>query len=198
MAINAGIVIIGRFNQTSIVLVFPLFYILILYALERFTPPYKITVVALLIAAIAASTTMNYLEYKDNSYDKYLSGLAEAISPESQTLGNLNTDYYFTNGRLHDYRNLAYLKQKGMTFEEYIRSNHIEYIVYSEELDLIHQLQPKWDGIYGSMDYYEDMKSFILENCQLIHQYSDPYYGVRIVRYIGTKDWNIKIYKVVK
>jgi 4-amino-4-deoxy-L-arabinose transferase-like glycosyltransferase len=198
MAINAGIIIVGRFNQTSIVLVFPLFYILMVYVLERFTPPYKITVTALLIAAIAASTTMNYLEYKDNSYDKYLHGLAEAISPASQTLGNLNIDYYFQNERLRDYRNLAYLQQKGMTFEEYIRNNHIEYIVYSEEFDLIHQLQPKWDGIYGSMDYYEDMKSFILENCQLIHQYTDPYYGVRIVRYIGTKDWNIKIYKVVK
>jgi 4-amino-4-deoxy-L-arabinose transferase-like glycosyltransferase len=198
MAINAGIIIVGRFNQTSIVLVFPLFYILMLYVLERFTPLYKITVLALLIAAIAASTTMNYIEYKDNSYDKYLSGLAEAISPESQTLGNLNTDYYFQNGRLHDYRNLAYLQQRGITFGEYIRNNHIEYIVYSEELDLIHQLQPKWDGIYGSMDYYEDMKSFILENCQLTYQYTDPYYGVRIVKYINTKNWNIKIYKVVK
>lgn len=197
VAINAGIVIIGRFNQTSIVLVFPLFYILMFYLLKRFTPPYRITVVALLIAALTVSTSANYLEYKDNSYDKYLSQLAVAINPGSKTLGNLNTEYYFQNGSLYDYRNLAYLQQKGMTFEEYIRNNNIEFILYSEELDLIHQLQPKWDGIYGSMGYYEDMQSFIQENCQLVHQYTDPYYGVRIVRYIGMKDWNIKVYKVV-
>ena len=198
VAINAGIIIIGRFNQTSIVLVFPLFYLLMFYVLESFTPPYRITVMTLLIAAITVSTTTNVLEYKDNSYSNYLSQLAVAVKPQSQTLGNLNTDYYFENGRLHDYRNLAFLQQKGMTFEKYIRDNNIEFILYSEELDLIHELQPKWDGIYGTMGYYEDMKSFIDENCQLVHQYTDPYYGVRIVRYIGTKDWNIKIYRVIK
>jgi 4-amino-4-deoxy-L-arabinose transferase-like glycosyltransferase len=197
-AINIGIVLIGRFNQTSIVLVFPLFYILMIYVLEGISPFYKTAVTALLIICISSFTLINYWEYRGNSYDKYLNQLAMAVQPDDQTLGNLNMEYYFQNGKLHDYRNLAYLEQKEMSFEDYIRKNNIEFILYSEELDLIYQLQPKWDGIYGSMDYYEEMKSFINKNCQLVHQYTDPFYGIRIVRYIGMKDWQIKVYKVTK
>lgn len=198
VAINAGIVVIGRFNQTSIVLIIPLLYILTFNVLESFTPHYRTSVIALLLICVTTATTTNYLEYKDNSYDKYLSELSAVINPGSQVLGNLNTEYYFENGRLHDYRNLAYLEQKGISFEEYIRNYNIEFILYSEELDLIHQLQPKWDGIYGYMGYYKDMQSFINENCQLVHQFTDPFYGVRIMRYLKLKDWGIKIYKVNK
>ncbi|HYE08690.1 MAG TPA: glycosyltransferase family 39 protein [Patescibacteria group bacterium] len=197
-AINVGIVLIGRFNQTSIVLVFPLFYILMIYVLESISPFYKTAVTALLIICISSFTLINYWEFRGNSYDKYIDQLAMAVQPGDQTLGNLNMEYYFQNGKLHDYRNLAYLEQKEMSFEDYIRKNNIEFILYSEELDLIYQLQPKWDGIYGSMDYYEEMKSFISKNCQLVHQYTDPFYGIRIVRYIGMKDWQIKVYKVTK
>ncbi|MDF2892832.1 MAG: 4-amino-4-deoxy-L-arabinose transferase [Clostridia bacterium] len=195
-AINIGIVLIGRFNQTSIVLIFPLFYILMIYVLEGISPFYKTAVTALLIVSISALTLMNYWEYRGNSYDKYLDQLAVEVQPGDETLGNLNMEYYFENGKLHDYRNLAYLQQKEMSFEDYIRKNKIEYILYSEELDLIYQLQPKWDGIYGPMSYYEEMKSFVKKNCQLVHQYTDPYYGIRIVRYIGMKGWQIKVYKV--
>jgi 4-amino-4-deoxy-L-arabinose transferase-like glycosyltransferase len=197
-AINTGIVLIGRFNQTSIVLIFPLFYILTIYAFEGLSPTYKSITTAILIISISAATIFNYWEYHGNDYDKYLSELAVAVSCDSRVLGNLNTEYYFQNGKLHDYRNLAYLQQKEISFEEYIRKNNIEFILYSEELDLIYQLQPKWNGIYGPMENYYDMKSFIEENCQLVHQYTDSYYGIRIVRYIGLKDWTIKIYKVVK
>lgn len=198
IAINAGIIIIGRFNQTSIIFVFPMFYILIAYLLEVLPRPQRQIVTCLLAAAIAGVTVLNYLEYKDNSYEKYLSQLSLAVSPHAETLGNLNTEYYFENGKLHDYRNLAYLKQKGMSFEEYIRGNNIEYIVYSEELDLIHQLQPKWNGIYGAIDYYDEMNSFIDKNCELVSSYSDAYYGIRIVRYIGIKPWQIHIYRVAR
>lgn len=196
-AINTGIIIIGRFNQTSVILMFPMFYILIAYLLESLPQLKRYIAICILIAAIAGVTTLNYKEYRSSSYEKYIGKLASVVSPNAVTLGNLNTEYYFENGRLHDYRNLAYLKQKGMSFEEYIRSNNIEYIVYSEELDLIHQLQPKWNGIYGPMDYYDEMNSFIDKNCKLVAQYSDDYYGIRIVRYIGLKAWQIRIYKVM-
>jgi len=196
-AVNAGIIIIGRFNQTSIVFVFPLFYILVLYMLEGLAPKPRNAIAAVLITALTVSSALNYAEYKDNSYKAYLAEISKEVKPWNETLGNLNTEYYFENGKLHDYRNLAFLRSKGMSFEEYIRDNKIEYIIYSEELDLIHELRPKWDGIYGPIDWYEEMRSFIENNCELKHEFTDSYYGIRIVRYIGLKDWKIKIYRVV-
>jgi hypothetical protein len=196
-AINAGIVLIGRFNQTSAVFMFPLFYLLTAYALESLKPSYKLGVSALLLVILSGFTASNYIEYKDNSYSSYLNEIALTVSPEDETLGNLNSDYHFQNEKLHDYRNLSYLKNCEMSFHEYIRSHNIKYIIYSEELDLIHELQPKWDGIYGPMDYYDEMKAFLEHNCLLQRELTDSFYGIRIVRYMGLKDWKIKIYKVV-
>lgn len=196
-ALNAGIIIVGRFNQTSIVFIFPLFYILVAYMLEGLASKYRYSIAAILLIALAAFTLSNYTEYKDNSYNSYLSGISQAVKPWDETLGNLNAEYYFENGKLHDYRNLAFLKDKKMSFEEYIRDNNIKYIIFSEELDLIYELQPKWDGIYGPIDYYDEMKAFLENNCELQHEFIDSFYGIRIVRYIGLKDWKIKIYRVV-
>ncbi|HYE11347.1 MAG TPA: glycosyltransferase family 39 protein [Patescibacteria group bacterium] len=195
-AANAGIILIGRFNQTSIVFLFPLFYLLVAYILESLSSKYTKAIPAILVIILAVLTLSNYSAYKDNSYNKYLNEISRTIKPWDETLGNLNTEYYFDNGKLHDYRNLAYLKDKDMSFEEYVRDNDIKYIIFSEELDLIHELQPKWDGIYGTMDYYDEMKSFLKNNCKLQDEFTDRYYGIRIVRYIGLKDWKIRIYKV--
>jgi len=196
-AANAGIIMIGRFNQTSIVFLFPLFYLLVAYTLEGLASKYKYTIAVILFITLTAFTLSNYAEYKGNSYDRYLNEISKAVKPWDETLGNLNTEYYFENGRLHDYRNLAFLKDKEMSFEEYIKKNDIKYIIFSEELDLIHELRPKWDGIYGPMNYYDEMKAFLKNNCILQHEFTDSFYGIRIVRYIGLKDWKIKIYKVV-
>jgi len=195
-AVNTGIILIGRFNQTSIVFIFPLFYLLVAYMPEGLAPKYRYTIAAILIAALAAFTISNYIEYKDNSYSSYLNEISQAVKPWDETLGNLNSEYYFENERLHDYRNLAFLKDKGMSFEEYIRGNNIKYIIFSEELDLIHELRPKWDGIYGPLDYYDEMRAFIENNCVLMHEFTDSFYGIRIVRYMNLKEWKIRIYKV--
>jgi hypothetical protein len=196
-AVNAGIIIIGRFNQTSIVFLFPLFYILVVYAMEGLASKYRYTITAILLLILTAFTLSSYMEYKDNSYNSYLNEISQAIKPQDKTLGNLNSEYYFENGKLHDYRNLAFLKDKKMSFEEYIKSNSIKYIIFSEELELIHELRPKWDGIYGSTDYYDEMKAFLKNNCTLQYEFTDSFYGIRIVRYIGIKDWNVRIYKTI-
>ncbi|MHB1393193.1 MAG: ArnT family glycosyltransferase [Clostridia bacterium] len=195
-AVNAGIIMIGRFNQTSIVFIFPLFYLLLAYTLEELDSKYRNAIAAILVIVLAAFTLSNYAEYKDNSYNRYLNEISHAVSPWDETLGNLNTEYYFENGKLHDYRNLTFLKAKKMSFEEYILDNNIKYIIFSEELDLIHELQPKWDGIYGPMDYYDEMKAFLKDNCKLQHEFTDNFYGIRVVRYIGLKNWKIRIYRV--
>lgn len=195
-AINAGIMLIGRFNQTSAVFMFPLFYQLTAYTLKDLKPSCRHGAYALLLVILTGLTSVNYIEYKDSSYKGYLNEIASVVSPEDETLGNLNSEYHFRNGKLYDYRNLAFLKDKGISFAEYIRSRSIKYIIYSEELDLIHELRPKWDGIYGPLDYYDEMKAFLSTDCKLVHEFTDSYYGIRIVRYIGLKDWKIRIYRV--
>ncbi|MDF2521242.1 MAG: hypothetical protein K0R84_1870, partial [Clostridia bacterium] len=196
-AINTGIILIGRFNQTSIILIFPLFYLLMAYLMQSLTKVQKYITLWVLAAALSASSVFNFLQYSGNSYEKYLNQLSYAVSPHSKVLAHLNTGYYFDNDKLHDFRNLSFLKEKGISFEEYIESNDIEYIVYPEELDLMQQL-PEWYSIYGPMDYYDEMQKFIKENCQQVYEYTDAYYGIGISKYIGTKDWKIRIYKVTK
>ncbi|MGE5679010.1 MAG: ArnT family glycosyltransferase [Pseudomonadota bacterium] len=196
LAVNSGIIIIGRFNQTSIVFLFPLFYLLVAYAIEGLSSRYRYAVTALLLAALALFTFSNYAEFRNNSYSSYLKEISGVIAPQDKTLGNLNSEYYFDNGSLIDYRNLSFLKDNNISFAEYIRKNNIKYIIYSEELDFIHELSPKWDGIYGPLDYYDEMKTFIRDNCTLMNEFTDSYYGIRIVRYIGTKDWKIRIYRI--
>lgn len=196
IAVNSGIIIIGRFNQTSIVFLFPLFYVLVAYALEGLSSRYKYVITAIILAALVFFTFSNYVEFKDNSYSSYLEEISRVISPHDKTLGNLNSEYYFANGSLIDYRNLTFLRDNNISFAEYIKNNNIKYIIYSEELDFIHELRPKWDGIYGPLDYYDETKAFLENNCTMIHEFTDSYYGIRIVRYMGIKDWKIRIYSV--
>ncbi len=195
-ALNAGIILVGRFNQTSILFVFPLFHILTVLVVESLRNPYRYALVTVLLIGLLCLTAANYLTYAENSYDRYISEISKGVSPDSNTLGNLNAEFYFENSRLYDYRNLAYLKENDMTFEAYIRKNRIRYILYSEELELIHALRPKWDGIYGPLDYYDEMQAFLRDHCKQVHAFTDRFYGVRIVRYINTKDWQIRIYEV--
>ncbi|MCJ7688960.1 MAG: 4-amino-4-deoxy-L-arabinose transferase, partial [Clostridiaceae bacterium] len=97
---------------------------------------------------------------------------------------------------LHDYRNLAFLKENNMTFKDYIYKYNIKFIIYPEEMDIINTESPRWDAFYGNLYYYNEMKHFLKNNCTLVNEFRSKTYGVRIARYINEKDWTIKIYKV--
>lgn len=198
IAVNLGIIIIGRYNQTSIVFIFPLFYILTGYTFVGLKGYFKWVSAALIAVVICMSTVYSVLPYAGNSYDNYLNEISTAVKKDETVLANLNTEYYFNNGRLFDYRNLAFLRDNNITFNDYIRRNKIQYIIYPEEMDLIYNLKPKWDGLYGELQYYDEMQAFFKDNCSLVHEFTDRVYGIRIVRYMNLKDWNIKIYKVLR
>lgn len=199
IAINVGIVIIGRFNQTCIIFEFPLFYILILCRIKSIPWRYKIIIPILLIIVTAGSTTLNALPFIGKSYDSYLTQISKVVNKKDNVLANLNCDYYFNNGKLHDYRNLYYLKDHNLTFAQYIKQENIKYIIYPEEMDIIYRDRPIWNGIYGNLYYYyEDMLKFMKNNCELDYQFSDRTYGMRIAPYINKKAYFIKIYKVKK
>lgn len=192
LAINLGYVLIGRYNQTSIIFIFPLCYLLTSYLIK------KNGLLIGLIIILALNSGFNLLSDSHYNYDDYLQEISEVVNPESPVLANLNSEYYFANGKLFDYRNLSHLKDHNLTFSDYIRKHQIEYIIYPEEMDFIYQSRPQWNALYGNVaDYYLEMISFFKDNCTLIHQFTNESYGIRIARYIGKKDWSIKIYRVI-
>lgn len=197
IAINLGTILIGRYNQTSIIFQFPLFYILVINLIVDLKSVYRQTIIAVLSLILISNTIYNILPYMDNSYDHYLNQISQVVHQDDIVLANLNCDFYFNNGKLHDYRNLAFLKEKGMNFAEYIRKYHIKYIIYPIEMDLIYRASPRRNGIYGNVAYYyNDMQRFFHNHCELIKEFNNKTYGITIAKYINKKDWNIKIYKV--
>jgi hypothetical protein len=188
---NLAIIIIGRYNPTSIIFTFPLFYLL----LSNFKNKYFI--ILLLIISILNSC-INIFPYINNDYKKYLNNISEFVDSDSKVLANLNTEYYFENDSLLDYRNLYYLKENNISFSEYIYQNNIEYIIYSEEMDFIYNRRPIWNIVYGNtFYYYDDMKYFLKNNCNLLGEFYDSVYSMRIVRYQNNK-YFVKIYEVKK
>ena len=196
LAVNTGIVIIGRFNATSIIFLFPLFYLLITYIIKDIKYQ-KALFGTLLITIFLVNTTTNIIPYLNSNYNNYLNEIGKVVDKNDTVLANLNSEYYFDNGKLYDYRNLSFLKKHDMSFSEYIYSNDIDYIIYSKEMDYIYNNRPLWNGLYGNLYfYYNDMKSFLENECTLVHKFEDNFYGIRIARYINTENWWIKIYKV--
>ncbi|MGV8979982.1 ArnT family glycosyltransferase [Clostridium sp.] len=196
ISLNLGIILIGRYNQTSIIFQFPLFYILIAYSLENLLTSYKYIVTAGLSLLIAMNTIINIYPFISGDYNNYLNNISKTVQNDDVVLANLNSEYYFQNGKLHDYRNLAFLKENNMTFKDYIYKYNIKFIIYPEEMDTINSESPNWNALYGNLAYYNEMNFFLKNNCNLVNEFKDKTYGTRIARYINENDWTIKIYKV--
>lgn len=184
LGINIGYLIIGRYNQTAIV--FTLFFNVLFWVFMVKQLRIK-NILLLLFLMLQLHTTFQVLQIPQDSY----SDLSQHFQFSGKTLANLNMEYHFQEGQLIDYRNLWH----ETDFEAYIRKHHIEYIVLPEEIHYIHTTSPKWDILYGPLDYYDNMMVF-LETCEQVDEFVSPTYGMRISRYIGTYPWSIKIYKV--
>ncbi|MFW6282236.1 MAG: ArnT family glycosyltransferase, partial [bacterium] len=198
IGINLGYVIIGRYNQTGILFIFPISYLLVithLSSLRRKKITYILIIVIIAISAYNTSSTI--LKESHYNYDNYLSEIESVVDKNDKVLANINAEYYFNNGSLLDYRNLAYLKENKLSFSEYIKSNEIEYIIYPEEMDFIYNTRPIWNILYGNLyPFYKDMKDFLHNDCTLVYSFTNKSYGMRINKYIGKKNWSIKIYQV--
>ncbi len=197
VAVNAGYIIIGRYSQPSILLMFIVCWLLVFFLVSRLKK-FKIAllsvvaVLMLVVSAVQIAPNMNH-DYKD-----YLQDIKRAVPENAKVLANLNSEYAFAYNSLLDYRNLGYIDESGMDFADYVKSNEIEYIIYPEEMDYIYQVRPVWNIVYGNLyPYYEDMKTFIDENCELVDEFYSPY-AMRIAKLAYEKEWKVKIYKVTK
>lgn len=200
----AGMVIIGRYNQTSLVFLFPLFFILVLLAADSIMDELKKVklfaknaAVLILIMISAVTSGLNIAPWLNSSYEDYTGEIARVVEPQNKVLANLNSEYYFDNGKLLDYRNLSYLKDKDMSVEDYIRENKIEYIILSDEMDLIYSQRPIWNMIYGNLRYMDELHQFLNESCTLVHRFQNNTYGTRMVQYMNSdRDFTVQIFKV--
>ena len=221
-----GMVLIGRYNQTGIIFLFPLFFLLVLLAAANLAERPEIEsekaergtgflqfrlfrtgsrvrvavhgiLVMVLILAVAFLSAFQVAPWLKFSYGDYIGEIAKAVPRDSKVLANLNSEYYFENGKLLDYRNLSYLKDEGMSIEEYVRKNKIEYIVLSDEMDLIYSQRPVWNMIYGNPRYMEELHRFLAEHCAPVHRFRNDLYGIRIVQYIDSgRAFTVQIFKV--
>lgn len=201
-----GMVIIGRYNQTSIIFFFPLFYLLLLLVIDGIFGPAgvfgsvncrKNMAIGVLILVIGASGVYSIKPWLNYSYGDYLNEIAKAVVPENKVLANLNSEYYFENGKLLDVRNLSYLKENNMTIEDYIKVNEIEYILLSNEMDFIYSQRPVWNILYGNPRYMEELRAFVAQECILVHAFTDNTYAIRIPQYMNSgRDFTVEIYKV--
>lgn len=198
VGINLGYLIIGRYNQTAIVFTIVFTFILFFEIIKKLFK--KKYIVLILILLIGYEFTNTYNLVSSTSFQDYnILGekIKEVIPEDSKILGNLNLDYHFNNYSLYDIRNLTFLN-KNYTFSNYIIDNNIEYIILYEEMEYIYNSKPKWDILYGKLNYYEDMIFYLEKNCTLISEFENPTYGMRIAKYVDVYPWYTKIYKANK
>jgi hypothetical protein len=197
LAFNLALIIIGRYNQTSIIFIFPVSYLIFISLIKDLDFKIKLILIITLIIILSLSSIITINSDSHYNYQAYLQEIAEVVPKNARVLANLNTDYYFENGKLFDYRNLNYLADHNISFSEYIAKNNIKYIIYPEEMDFIYNTRPSWNILYGNLyPYYSEMQTFLERKALLIKEFTNSTYAVRIVREIEKKDWWVKIYKV--
>ena len=205
LGILAGMTLIGRFNQPYVVFFFPFAYLLLFLGIDAFsveTPhflakaPIMLLLALVLLVGANAFIQIAPIVSQKEQYDGYLAEIASVVPKNAKTIGNLNAEYHFENGALLDYRNLPYLKEKELPLQEYIEQNGVEYLIISDELAFLHSLRPTWNGVYGNINFLEELNTFLSTRCTLLHSFESNQYGVRIVRYQnGEQSFTIRIYR---
>ena len=212
--VNLGIFLIGRYNVTSAVFIFPLMYLLSVLLLESVCPEQmpvepmsniyqlpekkrKKKQLPGLLILITAVLTLTGLHPPANPYSTYLAQIQTAIPGQPKILGNLNSEYAFADGQLLDYRNLQYLDDRGITFADYVAAEQIEYIIYYDELAFINANHPRYDVMYGDLTpIFAEMTTFLAEHCEEITVFTNSSYGTNLAPLIDAKPWQIHIFRV--
>ncbi|WKY48690.1 glycosyltransferase family 39 protein [Eubacteriaceae bacterium ES3] len=196
LAINLGLLIIGRYNVTSVIFSFPYMYLLTIYFIEAFLPRQKKWLSGILFLITILSTILQIKPYLQ-SYEAYLDQISSNTAASEKVLGNLNSEYAFSDGQLLDYRNLQYLADQGISFSDYIEKNHIDTILYYDELSFIVENHPHYNIMYGDLtNIFNEMMDYLNDNCEETAQFTSPTYGTELWPQIDQKNWQIHVFKV--
>lgn len=196
LAVCIGIIVIGRYSQPAVILLFPLGWLVVFHLAEYLPRIGRIIVYGVLCAVMLINSLIAIIPYLNTDYRDYLDDINASVPTGSRTLANLNAEYAFDCGDVLDVRNLQYLEDNDLDFEQYVRSQGIEYIVYAEEMDYIYKNRPIWNIIYGNVvPYYDDMQTFLQDECTDVASFTSPY-AMRIIRHAYAQNWTVTVYRV--
>lgn len=200
LAWGLGILVIGRYNATSVFFLIPGACLLLILFIDQILPRVPAWLLALgLILVFSVNSYGEMTELPKNHYEAYLDKIQAALPDEAVVLANLNTEFLFEPGKLTDYRNLSYLGEETYSLRDYIKEHEISHILYADELDYIHRNPDPWQVLYGPDEsWYEDMQTYLTENCEEIATLPAPIYGNRIVPFLNDPYWNLHIYEIKK
>lgn len=197
VAVFFSLLIIGRYNQTSVIFLIPWLYLLSFMEIETFQFSKKYIGLGLVLL-ISLNTYTNIKTYnRDRFYDLNYAQMIEEIQryvPENGViLGNLNTIDAFHPHHFYDVRNLAYI---DTSIADYMAKRNITHIIWHEEMDYIYRNQNRWGFLYTHTDYMDDLYAFIEQHTEKVHTFENPVYAMRISRYSGTYPFTTTIYTV--
>ena len=206
--LTCGTFVIGRYNPLG----FLFFWFFAALALgrclvfvtgkKRSVPCAVLCVTALLSGIVQIAPWIGASPYRH-----YLNSLAAFVPANEKTLANLNTGFYFEQGKLLDLRNLPYvvLDGDGATGEEaryenleaYLTENEITHVVYSSELDYLYAHRPYYNVIYGNTVFVPALKRFCETRCETVGSFSDAVYGARVMNIFGQEDCTqVTVYRI--
>ncbi|MEG0125207.1 MAG: glycosyltransferase family 39 protein [Clostridia bacterium] len=209
LGVLAGTVLIGRYNQLSAALwllpaLLGLIPLCAAWLHKHETASASLAAkwthrafLPMLLAATLAVSASGIAPWLDQSYEAYLHELSAYVSPTQKTLGNLNTALYFEEDAFWDVRNLSYLKEKGMSFEEYIEKNQIEMILWSDEMAYVYAHRPTWNILYGNPRYVPEAEAFFQAHCKAVGKIWSDTFAVRLCPEMG-KPYCVTVYKVIR
>ncbi len=192
----SGMIVIGRYNQTSILFLFPFGYLALVMALELFEGKLKKGLGILLFFTILFLTLIQVLpEIKKTDYEHYRQQIQNLIPENAKVLGNLNIEFFMEYGCLRDYRNLPYaLEGEGLL--AYLERNEIEYIVYHQELDYLWDHRPYYNVIYGNVMFVEELKNYCQNHCEKVGSFQNSRYGIRVSEILDQEEYGqVTVYR---
>ncbi len=211
IGINTGIILLGKYSAPSIIFIIPFLVLLVATALQniRKTSLRRVLSAAAILFLSVNSVVMIHHEIsgKRETYAQFLNRIESAVGPQaegakaeqSRVLGPLSVEFALDYGRLLDWRNLTALPEIQQSVADYIKENNIEYIIYTEEYDVIYRDRPVWNILYGNpVNYHEQLQVFLRNECELVDKFASPGYGTRIVMHRYKQDWQVKVYRVIQ
>ncbi len=200
LSLLLGLFIIGRNNQTSVIFFFPFIILLLLSWLSNIKRNQWLSL--LVIPLILFSFYCDLKDYQQGfdyraDYSGVQGEILKHIPSDANILGNIINMEGFNPHHYYDIRNLAYLEDKDLTLEAYLKERNIHYIILNDEMDYIYQTSPKWDFLYVNMDYWPALETYINVHTTLVAEVDNPLYAMRISKYSGTYPWKTKIYRVL-
>lgn len=202
---NIGLVLLGKYSQPSVILLFPYIHILGADILVQgeLSPPWR-RLSAVLMGLLAAGlltvsvvTIAGELRPPRENLARHTAVLDEVIPPGSAALGGLYCEYAMADGELYEWRNLPFLKEAGLSLDQYLADREIEYIILPEELEFIYQNRPYWNVIYGNpAHWYPQLQEILKERGTLLREWESPLYAMRITAYRSRRPWKMSIYRL--